>query len=87
MYTQPPSADHWMKQVILQIYDFSHGMWIHRNNIVHEQVEERLTYKQSKQLEERLIRTYIEGNEQVLCQHQHLFNERLSDLQNKTVSE
>ena len=87
MYTQPPSADLWMKQVILQVYEFSHGMWIHRNNIVHEQVEERLTYKQSKQLEERLIRTYIEGNEQVLRQHQHLFNERLSDLQNKTVSE
>jgi len=50
-------------------------------------VEEKLTLKQSKQLEEHLIRPYIEGNKNVLHQHRHMFDEILSDLQNKTVSE
>jgi len=39
MFTNPPSVDSWLKQVILQIYNFSFSMWENRNYVVHEHTE------------------------------------------------
>ena len=62
-------------------------MWNHRNDIVHERTEEWLTKKESRALELDIIRTYLDGNSQVLPQHQNMFSEDVEHILNRTVAE
>ena len=87
IFTIPPSTDTWSKQIIFYIYKFSFQLWDHRNSIVHEKTEEYLTYKESKKLEEKLIKSYMEGNHNVMEKHKYMFNEESNIIQNKSVRE
>ena len=62
-------------------------MWDNRNNIVHEHTEEYLTHKESKALEDKIIRSHNEGNSEVLSQHKYMFDENIEDILNRTVAE
>jgi len=62
-------------------------MWDNRNNVVHEHTEEYLTQKESKALKDKIIRSHIEGNSNVLLQHKYMFDEKVEDILNKTVAE
>ena len=48
MYQQPPSVHNWAKNIVLWLYDISYNMWMNRNDVVHEKVEENLNLKESK---------------------------------------
>jgi len=87
MYSNPPSVHHWAKNVILQLYQISKDMWHHRNEIVHECIEEKLNQKESDQLREKIVIEYEKGSRGVLLIHKHMFSERLADLLEKAVIE
>jgi len=87
MYSNPPSVHHWAKNVILQLYQTSKDMWHHRNEIVHECIEEKLNQKESDQLREKIVIEYEKGSGGVLLIHKHMFSERLADLLEKAVIE
>jgi len=44
----PPSVDSWLKQIVLQIYEFSFSMWNNRNQILHQREEEHLNFQEAK---------------------------------------
>ena len=62
-------------------------MWDHRNSIVHERIEEFLNYKESNKLEEKLIRSCIEGYHNVIKKHWYMFDENLDNILNQSVRE
>ena len=45
-------------------------------------IEELFNYKESKKLEEKLIRSYIEGNHSVMRKHWFMFDENLDNNSN-----
>ena len=51
-FTHPAwSADTWVAQLVYHLFQFTHGMWIHLSNVVHErdqagmELKERTTLK------------------------------------------
>ena len=87
MFLVPPSVDSWLKQIIHHIYNFSFEMWNHRNSIVHEKKEEFLNQKESTKLENQIIRSYLEGSQNVLPKHRYMFNDQLRDILHMSVKE
>ena len=87
MYSNPPSVHHWAKNVILQLYQISRDMWHHRNEIVHECIEERLNQNESDQLRAKIVIEYEKGSRGVLLIHKHMFSEKLTELLEKAVIE
>ena len=87
MYQNPPSISHWAKNLILQFYTISHDMWTHRNEIVHEKVEEFLNLRESNQLQKEITESFNTGPTQVLPMHRYMFKDTLANLFNKSVVE
>ena len=87
MFQNPPSVQNWAKNVVLKMYDISHSMWINRNDIVHENVEEQLNERESKKLQKKIISIYNEGSARVLDIHQYMFEDELEEILNRTVTE
>ena len=68
MYKNPLSLYLWSKNIILQLYEISHSMWIHRNNIVHEDFEEKLNRKESEKLKKAMTDEYRKGHSNIMSQ-------------------
>ena len=81
------SPDAWLKQVISHIYKFSFQIWDHRNSIIHTKTEEYLTHKESKNLEKKLIKLYLQGKHNVMEKHKYMFDEDLNSILNRSVRE
>ena len=86
-YQHPPSLHHWSKNIILQLYDFTHSMWTNRNNIIHNKVEESLNIRESTLLTQQIIDEYHNGITNILPQHYYMFNQPLQHILNKSVSD
>ena len=83
----PPSVDSWLKQIILQIYEFSFSMWNNRNQILHQREEEHLNSQQAQKLEDEILTSYSIGPGNVLPMHHFMFEQSLSSILAQTVSE
>ena len=86
-YQHPPSLHHWSKNVILQLYDFTHSMWTNRNNFVHNKVEESLNIQESTLLSQQIIDEYHNGITSILPQHYYMFYQPLQHILNKSISD
>ena len=87
MYQNPPSISHWAKNMILQFYTISHDMWTHRNEIVHEKVEESLNLRESLKLQNEITELFNAWPTKVLPINRYMFKDTLANLFNKSVVE
>ena len=87
MYANPPSLHNWSKNIILQFYDISYSMWSHRNEIVHDDFEEKLNKKESDALKKEITNEYMKGHTNIMQYHKFMFQDSLTTLMEKTVIE
>jgi len=87
MYHQPPSVHNWTKNIILRLYDISYNMWMNRNDVVHEKVEENLNLKESKNLEKQILQIYNDGSSNVLEIYSYMFEDDVELIPNRMVTE
>ena len=87
MYKNPPSISHGAKNIVLQFYTISHDMWTHRNEIVHEKVEESLNLRESIQLQQKFTKSFNAGPSAALPIHKYMFEDTLKNILNKPVVE
>ena len=87
MYQHPPSIHNWAKNIILHLYDISYDMWMNRNDVVHENVEENLNLQESQKLEKKIIELYNNGPSSTLEIHSYMFDDALDLILERTVSE
>ena len=87
MYANSPSLYNWSKNIILQFYDISYSMWSHRNEIVHDDFEEKLNKKESDALKKEITQEYMKGHTNIMRYHKFMFQDSLTSLMKKTVIE
>jgi len=87
MYQNPPSISHWAKNIILQFYEISNDMWTHRNEIVHEKVEESLNVRESLKLQKEITESFNAVPNQTLPIRRYMFKDTLANLFKKSVVE
>jgi len=85
MHKNPPCLSHWSKNIIIYIYNISYSMWIHRNQIVHEDYEDKLNKQEEIQLQCHITNEYNTGPSRTLQQHRYMFMESIDDLLKRTV--
>ena len=85
MYKNPLSLYLWSKNIILQLYEISHSMWIHRNNIVHEDFKEKLNRKESEKLKKAITDEYGKGHSNIMSHHKYMFQESLTLMEKSVV--
>jgi len=62
-------------------------MWSHRNQILHQKEEEHLNLQQSKKLENEILSSYSIGSSNVMPIHRYMFEEPVSSILSKSVSD
>ena len=87
MFQNPPSVQNWAKNIVLKMYEISHSMWKNRNDIVHDNVEEKLNQRESNKLQKQIIDMYNEGSARVLNIHRYMFEDELENILARTVEE
>lgn len=86
--TTNPNNHHgrcWMKRFIPRIYNMVHEVWLYRNSVVHEAVEEKLNRQELQQLNIDIERLYEHGAQKVSYSHRYLFDEGIEVTKNKSV--
>ena len=87
MYHNPPSVYNWSTTIISHLYDLSHDMWNHRNEIVHEKVAQSLNAQELQQLHSNITHQYQLGSTSVLPMHRHMFQDTLNTLLSKSADD
>jgi len=49
-----------VQNIILQLYNVSHSLWSHRNDIVHDNFDEKLNRKELDKLQKEITNEYRE---------------------------
>ena len=52
-----------MAQLVYHLFQFTHGMWIHRSNVVHERDTAGMELKERTILKAEMKREYVLGKE------------------------
>ena len=75
----------WLGRFISKLYDTVHDVWMYRNGIVHECVEEKLNQQELRKLHEEIDRLYALGPAAVRHNHRGFFEEGIEFTKWKSV--
>ena len=87
-HTTNPNAHHgrcWMKRFIPRIYELVHEVWLYRNSVVHNAVEEKLNQQELRKLNIEIDGLYAQGASKVCHTHRFLFDEGMEATKQRSV--
>ena len=87
MYKNPPSIAHWAKNIIIQIYNVTFEIWMHRNKVVHDNFEGNLSQQESIKLQEQITEEFRKGTNGLLIQHKYLLERPVEEIYKKNVND
>jgi hypothetical protein len=81
------SGDKWSAGLVTQLLELTHGMWIHRNNILHAVNAQGLPLQQAAELEASIHLEFCKGTEGLARQDHHLIRRGRDDVLSLSASD
>lgn len=79
------SVDRWTSGLVTRLLELTHGMWIHRNNILHAVDAQGLPLQQARELEADIHAEFRQGTDGLARRDYHFIRRGLDDVMSMSV--
>ena len=79
------SVDKWTSGLVTRLLELTHGMWIHRNNILHAVDAQGLPLQQARELEVDIHAEFSQGTDGLARRDYHFIRRGLDDVMSMSV--